>query len=145
MLWIHNGTAWVKDKDNTTGNNPYIREPSIGGISVTDEPIYASNTGRDANNGEMIGDFKCWKTTIEVTWPPLTYAEVKYIVDAIKAGVSDGKGYFKIKYTDIAGGTTLSAPNVEKTVYCANLPRLLYSTSVKYKRYSEVKIQFIEK
>lgn len=154
MLWIHNGTSWVKDKANTSGNNPYIREPAVGGIAVTDEPVWAPNTGRNPN-GIMLGDIKAWKTTIEVAWPPLTYQEAKYIRDAIWSGAHKGfvdpesnetvHGFFKIKFSDIEGGLDLSEPNIEKTVYVANMPRLLYSTSDVYKRYSEVKIQFIEK
>ena len=121
-----------------------LPEPAIGGIAVTDEPIWASNTGRDANNGEMIGDMKCWKTTIEVGWPPLSYSEVKTIRDTIMTAVDNGKGYFDIKYTDIEEGTTISNMNTTtKTVYCSNIPRLLYSKVVQL--YSEVKITFIEK
>ena len=141
-------------KINTTGNTwVELPEPAIGGIGVTDEPIWASNTGRDANNGEMLGDMKCWKTTIEVAWPPLSYSQAKLIRDTIRTAVNNGytdsnnkthKGYFRIKYTDIEQGTSLSDMNTTtKTVYCSNIPRLLYSKV--YQRYTEVKIKFIEK
>lgn len=121
-------------------NGTTVKEPKIGGIGVTDEPIWSSNTGR-STTGKMIGDIIAWKTTVEVAWPPLTYAEMKKIRDAIKAG---GK-FFEIEYPDIESGSSLSGMQTTKTVYVANVPRMLYSTSNKYKRYADVTIEFIER
>lgn len=117
-----------------------VAEPARGGITVTDEPIWASNTGRNTK-GKMIGDIVAWKTTIEVTWPPLTYSQVKTIRDAIKAGGE----FFEIHYKDIEAGISSGALQTQdKTVYCANIPRSLYSLSSKYPRYDGITIQFIE-
>lgn len=120
-----------------------VKDPKIGGIAVTDEPIWSSNTGR-SSTGKMIGDIVARKTTIEVAWPPLTYAEMKTLRNAIIAGGE----FFKIKYKDVEGVTsgdaTLSNMTTTKTVYCGNIPRLMYSTNSKYQKYVDVKIEFIE-
>lgn len=121
-------------------NGVTVKEPKLGGISVTDEPIWSANTGR-SSTGKMIGDIVAWKATIEVSWPPLTYAEMKTIRDAIR----NAGEFFTIEYLDIASGNTLASMTTTKTVYCANIPRLLYSTSAKYKRYTDITIQFIER
>lgn len=117
-----------------------VKDPKRGGIAVTDEPIWSANTGR-SSTGKMIGDIVAWKQTIEVSWPPLTYAEMKAIRDAI---VGAGE-FFSIEYPDITSGNTLSNMTTTKTVYCANVPRLLDSTSTVYQRYTDVTIQFIER
>ena len=122
-------------------NGVTVKEPKLGGISVTDESIWSSNTGR-SSTGKMIGDIVATKTTIEVSWPPLTYGEMKTIRDAIVAGGE----FFSITYPDIQAGINQdgSLKTQTKTVYCANIPRLLYSTSDIYKRYTDITIQFIE-
>lgn len=117
-------------------NGTTVKDPAIGGVSVTDEAIWSSNTGR-SSTGKMIGDIVATKATIEIAWPPLSYAEMKAIRDAILAGGE----FFSITYPDPGTGSA----NATKTVYCANIPRLLYSTSNKYPRYQDVKIQFIER
>ena len=120
-------------------NGTTVKDPKLGGIAVTDEPIWSSNTGR-STTGKMIGDIVAWKTTIEVAWPPLTYSEMKTIRDAIKSGGE----FFEIQYKDVEAGIESGSLKTEtKTVYCGNIPRLLYSTV--YKRYMDVKIEFIER
>ena len=121
-------------------NGTTVAEPKVGGIAVTDEPVWSANTGR-SSTGKMIGDIVAWKTTIEVAWPPLSYAQMKAIRDAIKSGGE----FFTIEYTDIESSSTLSSMSVQKTVYCGNIPRLLYSTSAKYQKYHEITITFIER
>lgn len=120
-------------------NGVTVAEPKLGGIVVTDEPVWSANTGR-SSTGKMIGDIVAWKTTIEVAWPPLSYSQMKVIRDAIKSGGE----FFQIQYTDIESGTTLSNMTTTKTVYCGNIPRLLYSTAAQYQRYAEIVITFIE-
>ena len=116
-------------------NGVTVKEPKLGGVSVTDEPIWSSNTGRSAS-GKMIGDIVAMKSTIEIAWTPLSFADMKKIRDAI---ISGGE-FFSITYPDPAVGA-----NVTKTVYCGNIPRLLYSLSSRYPRYQDVTIQFIER
>lgn len=123
-------------------NSITVKEPKRGGIAVTDEPIWSANTGR-SSTGKMIGDIVATKTTIEVSWGVLTYAEMKTIRDAI---ISGGE-FFTITYPDIEAGinTNGTLKTQSKTVYCANVPRLLASTSAKFRRYTDVTIQFIER
>ena len=128
---------------NPSGDWVTVAEPKIGGIVVTDEPVWSSNAGR-TSSGTMDGDIKAWKTTIDVTWPPLTYSQLKAIRDAIGAG-NTARSHFDIQYPDIEAGITSGALNMQtKTVYVANIPRSLYSTSNAYKRYSDLTIQFVE-
>lgn len=119
-------------------NGVTVPDPKYGGINVTDENIWSSNTGR-SSTGKMIGDIVARKATIDVSWPPLTYGQMKTIRDAIISGGN----FFEIEYLDIASGSTLANMPTTKTVYCANIPRLLASTV--YKRYTDVTIQFIER
>ena len=122
-------------------NGTSVAEPKLGGIIVTDEPIWSSNTGR-SSTGKMIGDIIAWKTTIEVSWPPLTYAQAKAIRDAIKSGGE----FFDIQYKDVSAGINDgSLKTEEKNVYAANIPRTLYSLSTKYPRYDGITVQFIER
>ena len=115
-------------------NNVQVAEPARGGVQITDEPIWASNTGR-GSDGKMIGDIVAWKTTIAVTWNPLTFAQSQLIRDTImQAGA-----FFTIVYNDFSSTTTVS-----KTVYCGNIPRVLESLASAYQRHSGVQINFIE-
>ena len=123
-------------------NNVTVKDPKKGGVAVTDEAVWSSNTGR-SSTGKMIGDIVAWKTTIEIAWPPLTYSEMKTIRDAIR----NAGEFFSIQYPDVEAGIndngTLKTQT--KTVYVANIPRQLYSTSAKYRRYADITIQFIER
>lgn len=98
-------------------NNIAVAEPKKEGVTITDEPIWASNTGRSAS-GKMIGDIVAWKTTVAVQWPPLSFSESQKIVNALKGAGA----FFNIEYNDFNAGTT-----VTKKVYCSNIPRTLYS------------------
>ena len=116
-------------------NNIKVATPKQGGVVITDEPIWASNTGRSAT-GKMIGDIVTWKTTVNVTWPPLSLSESKKIVEAIKNAGS----YFKIKYRDFS-----SKEMVEKTVYVSDLPRTVYSLAKGYEKHTDLSATFIER
>lgn len=115
-------------------NGVTVRTPKLEGITITDEPIWSSKTGR-GTNGSMLGEIVAWKTTIAVTWPPLTFAESKRIRNAIKAGGS----FFKIKYYDDD-----ASEMVEKTVYVGNMPRTVYSLAASCRRHTDVTISFVE-
>jgi len=115
-------------------NKIRVKEPKQGGLTVTDEPIWASNTGR-SSTGKMIGDIVAWKTTISASWPPLSFLEAKTIRDAvIEAGP-----FFDIEYYDFS-----SASTVKKTVYAASIPRTLYSLADKCQKYKDITITFVE-
>lgn len=112
----------------------WVADPAAGGINVTDEPVWSSNTGR-STTGKMIGDIVAWKKTIEVKWPPLTFAQVSAIRSAIKSGGE----FFDISYYDLATGSMKTTK-----VYCGNIPRTLYSLAAKHQKYFDVAIKFVE-
>lgn len=116
-------------------NNIEVATPKKGGVAITEEPIWASNTGR-STSGKMIGDIVAWKTKINVTWPPLSLAESKKLRETIK----NAGAFFKIKYKDFSTDET-----VEKTVYVGNLPRTIYSLAAGYEKHTDVGITFIER
>lgn len=121
----------------------WLPTPAKNGVTITDEPIWASNTGR-GSDGTMIGDIVAWKTTVEVAWPVLSFSDAATIVNTIT-----GLGaFFDIRYYDTSASTM-----VTKTVYCSNIPRVLYSLAETlsgstvqkdFKRYSGITITFIE-
>ena len=120
-------------------NGTNMPEPKYGGIGVTDEPVWSSNTGR-SSTGKMIGDIVAWKTTVEVAWPPLTYAHAKLLRDAIR----NAGEFFTITYPDVASGSTVANMPTTKTVYAGNVPRALLSLSSAYPRYEGITVTFIE-
>ena len=111
-----------------------LPEPKKEGITITDEPIGAANTGR-GSDGKMVGDIVAWKTTVQVEWPALSFTNTQTIITALK-----GAGpFFKIKYYD-----TNASSAVEKTVYCGNIPRTIYSLAQAARYHIGVTVTFIE-
>lgn len=112
--------------------------PAVNGISVSNEPIWSSKTGRNTS-GKMIGDIVAWKKTISITWPPLSMADAALIRDTI---TSCGP-FMKLWYYDTT--TSNGTPSrVSATVYCGNIPRTLYSLASGKRLISGITIQFIE-
>ena len=62
--------------------------PSPTKITVNDEIIWSSNTGRSAN-GTMIGDVIASKKNISLSWGVLTEAELALIKNSITPGFFD--------------------------------------------------------
>ena len=58
-------------------------------VSVSDEIIWSSNTGRSTNSGKMIGDVIAEKKTIDVEWGVLTATEMGDISKYLKSGFYD--------------------------------------------------------
>ena len=111
-------------------------EPAHKGITVTDETIWASNTGR-AQNGTMVGDIVAAKKTVEVTWPPLSFSDSQKLRNAI---VNAGP-FFTIYYPDFSSDV---ASYESLTVYASNLPRTLYSIANGLRYHMGVSVTFIE-
>ena len=120
-------------------NGTTVAEPAHSGVQISEEPVWSENTGRDVNSGSMIGDIVAWKRTVAITWPPLTFAQVTAIKNAI--GVRARRPFFSLSYTDAAGNTILEPI----TVYSGNLEHTIYSISNAYKRQTPVTVTFIEK
>ena len=111
-----------------------LPEPKKEGIVITDEPIWASNTGR-GSDGKMIGDIVAWKTTVQVEWPPLSFSDSQ----AIATALTGAGAFFDIKYYDFSTSTA-----VTKRVYCSNVPRTVYSLASAYQRHIGVIVTFVE-
>ena len=121
----------------TVAQMTQVHEPCLGGLTITDEPIWAPNTGR-GSDGTMIGDIVAWKTTVAVTWPPLSFADSQAIRNAIGSAP-----FFKIAYNDY-DATQNNNSLVVKTVYCGNIPRTIASLNSAYQRHEGIQITFIE-
>ena len=123
--------------------NTVVAEPAKEGLSITREPIWASNTGR-GSDGKMVGDVVDWKATVTVKWPPLSYAEIQRIINAI---VGNGHvPFFSITYTvniDYSGSRPVETVET-KTVYCGNIPQTIYSLTKAAQYHTGVEITFIE-
>lgn len=70
------------------GNNVLLPSPSS--ISIGDELVWSSNTGRSVT-AEMIGDIIASKSTLTITWRMIPYSSI----DIIKSNVSDINNPFK--------------------------------------------------
>lgn len=84
-----------------------LPSPKKDGVTVTEEKVWSSNTGRSAS-AKMLGTLVAIKTTVKIDWPDLSPAQAALI----RSVVSNPSSPFSLlKYTDIDGNT------VEKTVY----------------------------
>lgn len=128
----------IGSKTATVSQMTQVHEPALGGLQITDEPIWAPNTGR-GSDGTMIGDIVAYKTTVAVTWPPLSFADSQTIRNAI---INNGP-FFRIAYNDF-NATQNNSALVVKTVYCANVPRVIASLSTAFQRHEGIQITFIE-
>lgn len=129
-----------------TINGVTVKEPARGGVTITEEPIWAPNTGR-SQTGKMTGDIVAWKRTFEVTWPPLTFEQTNTIMRAIETA----SAFFPITFTNTRNGQVISGDELTMTsaletatVYTSNIPRTVASLSNAYKRHAGVTITFIE-
>lgn len=129
-----------------TINGIAVREPAKEGVTITEEPIWAQNTGR-AQDGTMTGDLVGWKRTFAVTWPPLTFADTNTILRAIETAGA----FFPITFTNTRAGAVISGDELTMTsttetatVYTSSMPRTVASLVDGYKRHIGVTITFIE-
>lgn len=81
--------------------------PSPVSISVNDEIIWTSDTGRTLS-GKMVGDPVAEKKTVSVKWGILTEAEMLLIKNTLT------KGYFPISFHD--DGTDLTIESYRGTL-----------------------------
>ena len=125
---------YIGSLNSTISTAVQMPEPAKEGITITDEPIWASNTGR-AQDGTLVGDIISWKTTVAVTWPPLSFSSSQTLRNALV----NNSPFFKIYYPDFSAGTMTS-----KVVYCSSLPRTLYSIATGHQRHIGVTVTFIE-
>lgn len=107
-----------------TINGTAVAEPAKEGVTITREPVWSESTGRNIN-GRMVGDIIARKTTVEITWPPLTFSQAMTIINAIESGGA----FFPLQLTG-AGGANFGP----LTVYASSIPRTIYSVSSAYTR-----------
>ena len=108
--------------------------PAQGGMNIADEPIWSANTGRGAT-GKMSGDIVAWKRTIDMDFPPLSFADSQTLRNALK----NAGEFFQIRYRDFSTSEWSTA-----TVYTSNLPRTIYSLAQGIRYHTGVKIQLVE-
>ena len=84
-----------------------LPRPLRGGVTITDEKVWSSNTGRTAS-AKMVGTLIAIKTTIVISWPSLTGAEAALIRQMV---CNTAHPFRVLRFVDVAGTVT------EKTVY----------------------------
>lgn len=108
--------------------------PAHGGMSIADEPIWSSNTGRGAT-GKMSGDIVAWKKTLDMEFPPLTFEQSQLIRNTLR----NAGEFFEVRFRDFSASSWEYA-----TMYTSNLPRTLYSLANGLRYHTGVKIQLVE-
>lgn len=125
-------------------NNVQVAEPAFQGVTITEEPVWKPNTGRNIN-GKMIGDIATWKKTVAVTFPPLSPAQTKKIIDTIKGAGA----FFKLEFTNDLSASTdpMDEDDLaeEIYVYASNIPRTVYSLAQGLRKHQGVTVTFIER
>lgn len=121
----------IKNKSGTWVTMP---APAHEGISIADEPIWSSNTGR-GTTGKMSGDIVAWKKTIDLTFPPLSFSDSKTLRDTLR----NAGEFFDVRFRDFS-----TTEWVTCKVYTSNLPRTIYSLANGIRYHTGVKIQLVE-
>ena len=65
-----------------TINGVAMPTPKVGGMKIQPEKIWSQNTKRTAD-ATMVGSIVDIKTTVEISWPPLTPEEVALIESVV--------------------------------------------------------------
>lgn len=110
-----------------------VEMPPLKELTITREPIWSKNTGRSAN-GTMIGDIVAYKTTLKITFVPLSDSQAAVLAAATRPA------FFNVKYHD-------PEDNAERTsrMYASSLPCPVYSYVDDLPRYVGTTISLIEK
>ena len=110
--------------------------PKEGGVSLSKNKIWSSNTGRDTN-GDMTGTIKAIKTKLEIQWEDLTQAEAG-LIDSV---VSDAATPFTtVSYVDVNGkDKTIEAYFGDPTYSIRN-----YDVNKKQQTYDSVSVSTIQ-
>lgn len=123
--------AIVQIKKRTSST--WITLPDPSEMTVTDELVWAPNTGR-TSSGTMVGDLKGVKMTVECKWNLLTETQMS----SLRTAVRSAGGFFNLRYYDLGETHTM-------VCYASGIPRKLYSHHMNYRYYQDVTISFIEK
>lgn len=99
-------------------NNVVMPSPKPEGLTITEEKIWSSNTRRN-NKGNTVGTIIAIKTTMDITFPPLTYKEIKKIEKEVS---NISKPFVPVYWNDGNGW------EFTKTFYFASSPKPIYGT-----------------
>lgn len=67
---------------NLTVNGVALPAPKVGGMKIQAEKIWSQNTKRTAD-GTMVGSIVGIKTSVEISWPPLSVEDVALIESVV--------------------------------------------------------------
>lgn len=115
-------------------NGITLPTPKHQGVTISTNKIWSANTGR-TTSGKMVGTIVATKAKLQITWPPLTEAQVSLI----EAAVSDkSTPFFTVSYTDMKGNT------VSRTMYAGDITYSQYSWSEGLRYVTDVAVSLIE-
>ena len=107
-------------------------EPKKNGLDIKHEKIWSKKTGRGADGG-MLGDIIAYKTTLTISWPPLSQAEAAVIDAAVTPS------FFSVTYKEVGGAPRTGTFYADAPAY----PVYSYVNGVS--TYQGVQVQLIEK
>lgn len=110
-----------------------VEMPRIKELTITREPVWSRNTGRGAD-GSMLGDIVAQKTTLQITFVPLSDSQ------AAKLAAATEPAFFNVTYKDPLTNATKT-----KKMYAGTLPYPVYSYVDILPRYVGVGIKLVEK
>ncbi|WP_461467035.1 DUF6711 family protein [Parvimonas micra] len=110
-------------------NGVVVPTPKSMSISIND---IDAETGRNAN-GTIVRDRVAVKRKIECEWGMLTQEEMQTLLNAVTPV------FFSVKYIDPQTGITT------KTMYVGDRTAPVYNFNSKFKTWSSLKMNFIEK
>ena len=79
-------------------NGITLPTPALNGVTIAREKIWSASTGR-TSSGKMVGTIVAQKTTLKITWPPLTMAQAALIQQAVTSNTE----FFHVSFTDASG------------------------------------------
>lgn len=117
-----------------TVNGITLPTPKHQGVKISTNKVWSANTGR-TTSGKMVGTIVATKAKLQITWPPLTEAQVALI----EAAVSDrSTPFFTVSYTDMAGNS------VSRTMYAGDITYSQYSWLEGRRYVTDVAVSLIE-
>ena len=123
-------------------NATTLPDPAFQGFTITDTPVWSSNTGR-ALNAKMVGDIVAWKRHFKVKWAALSFAEITSMRNAIiNAGEYFTLWYRNEDHADLTDETESAYLSI--TVYVSDIPRTFYSFTSGHRHVDSVEITFVE-
>lgn len=110
-------------------NGVTVVTPKSMSVSISDVD---GDTGRNAN-GTIVRDRVAVKRKIECEWGMLTQEEIQVILNTVSPV------FFSVKYIDPKDG------EITKTMYVGDRTTPVYNFNNEFKRWSSLKMNFIEK